>query len=143
MQHLQTDVSLSIPSMNHHLTTVIFSLSLLAGSLQAKNSPEILFADGKEVTYILPGSKDPVTQPLSELSVAGRKAIEDWLKSDEGKAAKRPEAETKEEVPAYNPKASYRERQQALNAFFKTIPDNFDEEWPCLLYTSPSPRDRG
>lgn len=102
----------------------------------AQNTPKIIFADEKEVILLLSGSEEPKTIPLTSLPAADQEAIALWRATPEGQAAKRPKKNKEPEKakePVYDPNASYRERQKALRAFFKTIPDNFEDPWPTLV----------
>lgn len=136
--------------MSHRLTFVILHL-FLTGLIAAQSSPKILFADQKEVIFLLPGGKGHKTVSLDSLPTADQEAIAIWRESPQGKKAKRPtlkkntpktnppqKNKTKPKPDAekplvYDPKASYRERQRALSSFFKTIPNNFTDPWPSLV----------
>lgn len=125
--------------MSHLLRSVILSITVFSAPLGAA-VPQMLFADEKEVILILPGEKEPRTLAISDLPSADQEAIALWRDSPLGKAAKRPappaqpkpEPEKKEEL-VYDPDASYRDRQKALEAAFAKIPENFDAPWPKLI----------
>ncbi len=120
--------------MSHFFRTLLLSASLGCFSLTAAEPPRLLFADDKEVILILPGEKEPRTLSLESLPTADQEAIAQWRTTPEGKAAKRPEPPKKEKKePEYDPNASYRDRQKALNAAFIDIPDNFAADWPKLV----------
>lgn len=118
-------------------TLSLLLVSVTVGFAAQNEFPTILAVREGQVALIFPREEQPRVFDLADLPAADQEAIAIWVEEQKNKPAEAPVIATppkeKEEEVLYNPNASYRERQQALTAAFKSIPDNFDDEWPKLV----------